>query len=65
MTSEAVSSVQCRYCQRPEDDRGHINHAGDCAGLQEVRISRLRLDWLRAHPESVAYEFPAVNGERS
>lgn len=59
------SSVKCGYCDRPQDERGHINHWPDCAGLRTVTISRLRLDWLRAHPESVAYEFPPFNGRTS
>jgi hypothetical protein len=55
-----AASDKCRYCQAQRDDDGCISHAAGCAGLQEVRISRLRLDWLRAHPESVAYEFPPI-----
>jgi hypothetical protein len=51
------SETECRYCKRPVNSDGCIYHEGDCAGLQERRISRLRLDWLREHPESVAYEF--------
>ncbi len=56
-TAPLAARTECPYCHAPTDGSGGILHTYPCAGLQEVRISRLRLDWLRAHPESVAYEF--------
>lgn len=61
---EPAAEQECRYCKRPVDSQGGIFHEGDCAGLQERRISRLRLDWLREHPESVAYEFSETKAEK-
>jgi hypothetical protein len=38
--------MQCRYCKRPADLDGSINHVGGCLGLERVWLNQLQYDRL-------------------